>query len=79
LAKPTDAEDAPNMGKQKLERATEPERGDNNRWSSAPVDATLLLTTLGPAISTRTRDTVAGNQSGIRAALLLGSPDFMRH
>ena len=44
-----------------------------------PLDATPLLATLGPVISARTSDTVARNPPALRAAMLLGSPDFMQH
>ena len=46
--------------------------------STPPVDAGALLATLGPAISDRTRAAVAGTQPALQAALVLGSPDFMR-
>ena len=46
--------------------------------STPPVDAGVLLATLGPAISGRTRTAVADAQPALRAALVLGSPDFMR-
>jgi hypothetical protein len=46
--------------------------------STPPVDAGALLATLGPAISERTRAAVAAAQPALRAALVLGSPDFMR-
>ena len=46
--------------------------------STPPVDAAALLATLGPAISDRTRAAVADAQPALRAALVLGSPDFMR-
>ena len=44
-----------------------------------PIAADALLASLGPALSQRTRDAVAQAEPGLRAALLLGSPDFMRH
>lgn len=44
-----------------------------------PVDATLLLTTLGSSISAKTRAVVAQSAPALRAALVLGSPDFMHH
>lgn len=47
--------------------------------SMPPVDADALLDTLGPAISHATRRAVADAEPALRAALLLGSPDFMRH
>ncbi len=38
-----------------------------------------LLTGLGPTISTKTRAAVAAAEPSLRAALVIGSPDFMRH
>jgi uncharacterized protein (DUF1800 family) len=59
-----------------------------NGASAAPVpapaatlpalDARELLSTLGPAISGRTSTTVAASAEPLRAAMLLGSPDFMQ-
>jgi uncharacterized protein (DUF1800 family) len=46
--------------------------------STPPVDAGALLATLGPAISIETRATIAQSQPRLQAALVLGSPDFMR-
>ena len=46
--------------------------------STPPVDAAALLAALGPAISDKTRAAVASSQPALRAALVLGSPDFMR-
>ena len=46
--------------------------------ATAPVDAATLLATLGPAISDKTRAAVASAPPALRAALVLGSPDFMR-
>ncbi|HEX3863124.1 MAG TPA: DUF1800 domain-containing protein [Stellaceae bacterium] len=43
-----------------------------------PVDAGPLEAMLAPALSERTRTAVAAAQPGLRAALILGSPDFMR-
>ena len=43
-----------------------------------PVDATPLDSLLGPAIGQRTRAAVAAAPAELRAALILGSPDFMR-
>jgi uncharacterized protein (DUF1800 family) len=45
---------------------------------SAPVDVTAVLATLGPMIGARTRATVSQSDPALRAALVLGSPDFMR-
>jgi hypothetical protein len=47
--------------------------------ASLPVDAQLLLTTLGPAISPATREIIDRNPPALQAAMILGSPDFMRH
>ena len=48
--------------------------------SLAPnVDAQALQATLGGAISARTQGAVAGSPEPLRAAMLLGSPDFMQH
>ena len=47
--------------------------------TTPPVDAATLLATLGPAITDRTRRAVESAPPDLRAALVLGSPDFMRH
>ncbi|HEY8026709.1 MAG TPA: DUF1800 domain-containing protein [Burkholderiaceae bacterium] len=44
-----------------------------------PVNAQSLLATLGPTISAPTRETIQQSAPGLRAAMVLGSPDFMRH
>lgn len=54
-------------------------RVDKDRWMLAPVDAAQLSSTLGSSLSEHTRDAVASAQPALRAALVLGSPDFMRH
>ncbi len=46
--------------------------------STPPVDVAGLLATLGPAISEQTRGAVAKSPPALQAALVLGSPDFMR-
>ncbi|MBV9828058.1 MAG: DUF1800 domain-containing protein [Alphaproteobacteria bacterium] len=43
-----------------------------------PVDAAALEALLAPGLSSETRTTIASAQPELRAALLLGSPDFMR-
>jgi uncharacterized protein (DUF1800 family) len=43
-----------------------------------PVDAAPLLATLGPSLANRTRALVAQAPPELQAALVLGSPDFMR-
>lgn len=45
---------------------------------SAPVDADALLATLGGEVSQKTRVTVSEAAPEMRAAMLLGSPDFMK-
>ncbi len=43
------------------------------------LQAVPLLETLGPTIGERTRGVVLGTEPQLAAALVLGSPDFMRH
>jgi uncharacterized protein (DUF1800 family) len=43
-----------------------------------PVDAAHLEQVVGSTISGSTRDAIADAPPGLRAALILGSPDFMR-
>lgn len=45
----------------------------------APLLAVPLLETLGPTVGDRTRSVVFGSEPQLAAALVLGSPDFMRH
>lgn len=47
--------------------------------ASPPVDADLLLDTLGSSIASATREAVERNPPVLRAAMILGSADFMRH
>jgi hypothetical protein len=44
-----------------------------------PVDPARLEEVLGPTLAAQTRDMVAETPAGLRAAVFLGSPDFMRH
>ncbi len=46
---------------------------------AAPVDPMRLQATLAGALSPATLDTVAHHPDNLRAAMLLGSPDFMQH
>jgi len=46
---------------------------------AVPNDAARLEEIFGSTMSTATRETVAAAPAGLRAALILGSPDFMRH
>jgi hypothetical protein len=43
-----------------------------------PLDPGQLQATLGEAISPRTRGAIAASAPPLRAAMLLGSPDFMQ-
>ena len=67
-------------GKKAIERQADRAMNGNQpvEGSTPPVDATALLATLGPAISDKTRAAVGAAQPALRAALVLGSPDFMR-
>jgi hypothetical protein len=46
--------------------------------AASPIDAARLVEIFGSTTSTATRETVAEAPPGLRAALILGSPDFMR-
>jgi uncharacterized protein (DUF1800 family) len=75
-----EVDDGKAMGKKQLERQASGDMSGNTRNSNAaPLDANALLTTLGPAISPQTRTTIAANPAPLRAAMVLGSPDFMQH
>jgi uncharacterized protein (DUF1800 family) len=70
------------MGKKQLEKRDEVAKVANmptQRWRDTALDANGLLATLGSSISPATREIVASNGETLRAALVLGSPDFMRH
>ena len=82
LAQVPETPNGDGMGKRQLERQAEgmPAMTGNGRPADLPaLDAAPLLATLGPVISARTSDTVARNPQALRAAMLLGSPDFMQH
>jgi uncharacterized protein (DUF1800 family) len=77
--------DAPGAGggaramEREMDRALRPGgQGTVVAGSTPPVDADALLATLGPGISAKTRAAVADAAPALRAALVLGSPDFMR-
>jgi uncharacterized protein (DUF1800 family) len=75
-----DVDDGKAMGKKQLEHQASGDMQNNQRNNmSTPLDANALLTTLGPAISPQTRATIAANPAPLRAAMVLGSPDFMQH
>jgi hypothetical protein len=44
-----------------------------------PLDPARLQATLAGTLSRTTLDIVARNPDNLRAAMLLGSPDFMQH
>lgn len=46
---------------------------------SGAADAGTVQQALGPSVSKRTADIVADSNERLRAAMLLGSPDFMQH
>ena len=52
--------------------------GGSVAGSTQPVEVNALYATLGPAIGEKTRSAVARSEPALRAALVLGSPDFMR-
>jgi uncharacterized protein (DUF1800 family) len=79
FARPMDDTEAVGMGKSALQRAVD--RASTARfnpaWATPPIDVDVVLGVLGSGISARTRDAVAQADPGLRAALVLGSPDFM--
>ncbi|MGC4059722.1 MAG: DUF1800 domain-containing protein [Aquabacterium sp.] len=84
LAKPVDEQEPGPMGVKSLarvaERMDEAKEGKGKpNWGTPPLDAAALLGTLGDAISARTRATVEQADAGLKAAMVLGSPDFMRY
>jgi uncharacterized protein (DUF1800 family) len=81
LARPIDVADAGGAGIKVLQRAAD-KGADANfdpAWMTPPADADALLATLGNSVSAATRATVAQSEPALRAALVLGSPDFMHH
>jgi uncharacterized protein (DUF1800 family) len=71
------AGNAPQAMARELDRAQD-DAGRAAAGATPPVDADALLAALGPAVSPRTRTAVAAAAPALRAALVLGSPDFMR-
>jgi uncharacterized protein (DUF1800 family) len=78
LAEMPDPEAPGGMNPRALERQAQKAEG-----GAAPpglaVDAAALLATLGSSVTPRTRAALDNTPPALRAALLLGSPDFMRH
>jgi uncharacterized protein (DUF1800 family) len=90
FARPIDAADSAGATMKAMQRvADKGERNDmgdknpsgqfNPAWATPPVDANALLLALGDGVSSKTRSAVAQTAPELRAALVLGSPDFMRH
>ncbi|MEO8922136.1 MAG: DUF1800 domain-containing protein [Caldimonas sp.] len=81
FARPMNAVDNGGVGLRAMQRAAN--KGADATFTPAsttrPVDADALLSTLGDSISVKTRATVAQSDPALRAALVLGSPDFMHH
>jgi uncharacterized protein (DUF1800 family) len=69
--------DAQGMGKKQLEKQAE--RTNKVRPNTQPLDADSVLKTLGSSISGETRTLISASPANLRAAMVLGSPDFMRH
>jgi len=64
------------MGKMQVEKQA---NNNDKRQFMPTVKSEALLTTLSPMISAKTRQVVENNPEALRAALILGSPDFMQH
>jgi len=80
--RPMDGNEAMRMGKKQLERKDDVAKVASmptQTWRNSALDANGLLQTLGTTISAPTRQIIADNNETLRAALVLGSPDFMRH
>jgi uncharacterized protein (DUF1800 family) len=65
------------LGKKQLERQATP--SEQPLAQSPVLNAKDLLVTLGSSISPGTRELITQQPAAMRAALILGSPDFMRH
>ncbi len=78
LAKTT-VEDGERMGKRQLEKQAEVTQREGGKTIMPPLDAMQLLNTLGVSVSEHTREIIKSSPENLRAALVLGSPDFMQH
>jgi uncharacterized protein (DUF1800 family) len=76
-----DMDDGKGMGKKQLERQADGDQrgGMTAQTDIVPLDVDALLDTLGPTLSPRTRAIIDSNPVPLRAAMVLGSPDFMQH
>jgi uncharacterized protein (DUF1800 family) len=72
---PADGERSP-MFNGKQDARVEP--GDEPMETPQPVDAQKLMATFGQEFSKSTRDAIAAAPRQLQAALILGSPEFMR-
>jgi len=63
------------MGRKQLEKQAD----TNKRTNVAALDVEPILKTLGSSISPETVALIRTNPERLRAAMVLGSPDFMRH
>jgi uncharacterized protein (DUF1800 family) len=81
LARPLDEPDMRTVAVKAPQRESDQrlQAMSNPMWATPPVDAGALLSTLGPTVSAKTRMTIEQSAPALRAALVLGSPDFMRH
>jgi uncharacterized protein (DUF1800 family) len=79
FARPMDDTAMGGVGKAGLQREVDRASAArfNPAWATAPIDVEVVLGVLDSGISARTRDVVAQADPGLRAALVLGSPDFM--
>jgi uncharacterized protein (DUF1800 family) len=80
LARPVDQRDTVPMTAKGLARTAErmADNKFNPNWATPPLQVPSLLLTLGSNISAKTRAAVEQSEPGLRAAMVLGSPDFMR-
>lgn len=67
----------PKMGKKQLERQATP--SEQPLAQNSQLDSSKLLATLGSSITPATREVIQQQPAALRAAMVLGSPDFMRH
>ena len=83
LARPTQTPDAPGGGRHPPRAQSRQAERSGLRIDpdgiTPPVEAQGLLAVLGDTISVRTSAAIAQADPPLRAALVLGSPDFMRH
>jgi uncharacterized protein (DUF1800 family) len=83
LARPTQTPDAPgavpHLPRAQGRQAEHSGLRFDPEGTARPVEAEGLLAVLGDTISARTRAAIAQADPPLRAALVLGSPDFMRH